>query len=125
MEKRHSKRYLKGISVRFGTEGACNHVGLTYDVSENGILLKSNRTFPPLTKLTLELSISSQQKTYCEGYVQWAKQAPPALARAIKKLGMGILLTNTPVEYGQFIDHLGHHQEQHHFDRSPIPLVVR
>jgi len=123
MEKRQSKRYLKVVSVRFGTEGLCSHVGSTYDLSENGILLKSNRTFPPLTKLTLELSIPSQT-IYCEGYVQWAKQVPPALIRAVKKLGMGILLTHIAPEYRQFIYQLGHNKERRMVDRSPIPLRV-
>jgi len=113
MEKRGSKRYPKGIRVQFGTD-KCSHIGLTYNLSENGILLKSNRVFQPLTKLILELSLSSEQKIYCEGYVQWAKQGPPALAYAVKKSGMGILLVNTPEEYHQFIDRLGHREQHHH-----------
>jgi len=117
MEKRHSKRYLKVLSVRFGTR-EYNHVGLTHDLSDNGILLKSNRIFSPLTKLTLELSIAPQMKVYCEGYVQWAKQPPPSLVRIIKNVGMGILLVNTPLEYNQFIYELGYYKERR---SSPRP----
>jgi hypothetical protein len=123
MEKRRSKRYLKAISVRFGTH-ECQHIGLTYDLSQSGLLLKSSRIFPPLTKLILELSPSSQGKIYCEGYVQWAKQGPTALVHAIKKLGMGVFLINTPAEYNQIIDQLGHHTEQRLSGSALVPAKL-
>jgi len=118
MERRQAKRYLKTISVRFGT-ASFDHIGSTYDLSENGILLKSSRVFPPLTRLTLELATSPEEKIYCEGYVQWAKQAPPGFARAIKKLGMGILLVHPSNEYNRFIRELGQMVERRLAPRTP------
>lgn len=97
------------MSVRFG-ENDCEHVGLTYDISAQGMLLRSSRIYPPLTHLRVELLLSDQEKIFCEGGVRWAKRVPPALTRLIKKHGMGIFLTHTPIEYQQFVSQLARTQ---------------
>jgi hypothetical protein len=102
-EKRLNKRHGKQISVRFG-EVSPDHFGLTLDVSQNGMFLKSNRIYPHQTKVVVSMEVAHGRTIQCEGIVQWAKRVPQAMALVVPKNGMGILLTNAPEEYGTFIN---------------------
>ncbi len=102
-EKRVDKRYGKQISVRFG-EVSPDHVGMTLDVSNHGMFLKSNRIYPHQTKIIVSMEVAQGKTIQCEGIVQWAKRLPQVLARVVQKNGMGILLTNAPEEYATFIN---------------------
>lgn len=106
MEKRKKRRYRKQLTVVFG-QTTCNHVGLTDDVSESGLLLRASRIYPPGTGIFIDLSGSAfnQQKVRCKGVVQWAKRVPPRMVHMVKN-GMGVIFTEVPPEYGQFIRQL-------------------
>jgi len=119
MEKRDAKRYIKKVPMRFGTQ-ICDHIGVTHNISESGVLLKSNRIFPPSTKLTLEFSLSSKTTVSCQGIVQWAKRVPPAFTRLIQNHGMGITLIHPDMEYRHFIYELSGHQERRKDTREDI-----
>jgi len=56
MEKRKRKRFPKRLFVRFGKEKP-DHIGFTQDISATGIFIKSNFSFPPPTKLKVELTL--------------------------------------------------------------------
>lgn len=104
MEKRRTRRYKKQLTVLFG-ERMREHIGFTVDVSEEGLLLRANRVYPPGTGVLLELSALDQQKMYCRGVVKWVKRVPPNLVHLVKN-GMGIFLTEAPMEYWRFIQQL-------------------
>ena len=105
MEKRKKSRYPKRLLVRFGKE-KLDHLGFTQDISSTGIFLKSNFSFPPLTRLKLEVTLPDDSTIECFGVVQWAKKVPPALSRLVKKNGMGIAFVEIPIPYKVLIETL-------------------
>jgi hypothetical protein len=106
MEKRLAKRYLKQVPTRFGDEADWSHVGVTSDISETGVLLRSSRIYPPSTMLSIKFVLPGGETAYCQGLVQWAKRVPPSLARIVQKHGMGISLSSASLEYRQFVKEL-------------------
>ena len=98
MEKQKRTRRTKRIEVRFGPEQATD-LGFTVDVSETGLFIKTNKVYPPDTRLVLELSLPDKRVLSLRGRVTWAKRLPPQLARHVKKAGMGIELIDPPPEY--------------------------
>ena len=88
--------------MRFG-ETSPDHVGLMLDLSPSGMFLKSSRIYPHQTKIVMSMEIAHGKIIQFEGIVQWAKRVPQALARIMPKNGMGILLTNPPAEYLNFL----------------------
>lgn len=105
MEKRTKKRYPKRLFVRFGKEKP-DHIGFTQDISAAGIFVKSNFSFPPSTRLKVELTLPDETIIECSGIVQWAKKVPPALSRLVKKNGMGIVFSTVPTSYKALIEML-------------------
>lgn len=105
MEKRTKKRYPKRLYVRFGKEKP-DHIGFTQDISATGVFVKSNFSFPPSTRLKVELTLPDETIIECNGIVQWAKKVPPALSRLVKKNGMGIAFLEIPISYKVLIETL-------------------
>jgi len=105
MEKRNRKRFPKRLFVRFGKEKP-DHIGFTHDISATGIFIKSNFSFPPPTKLKVELTLPDETIVQCEGVVQWAKKVPPAFSRLVQKNGMGVAFLNIPSQYKALIETL-------------------
>lgn len=103
MEKREKKRFLKRLFVRFGKE-AMDHCGFTHDLSFKGIFITSSFSFPPGTRLMLDITLPDDRVIRLFGSVRWAKRTPPALSRVIRKHGMGIDLLEVPGEYVGLIE---------------------
>ncbi len=98
MEKRDSKRRIKRLEVTFSSNGNKNR-GITSNVSEKGLFIRTKKGFAPGTALDIELHIPSGETLKLHGKV----------ARLIKtqfnavKNGMGIELLDLDLKYIQFI----------------------
>ncbi len=102
MERRDTGRVTKRLFVRFG-KGLPENIGFTGDVSPTGIFIRSSTVFEPGTFLAIELTLPNDRVLILSGRVMWAKRVPPNLARFVKKNGMGILLSQIPDDYHQFM----------------------
>jgi Tfp pilus assembly protein PilZ len=96
-KERSSKRVPFRKTVHFGLKSPPEHTSFVTEISEKGLCIKTNKVFPPGTKLYL--TIEASDKSYeAEGVVVWAKKVPPRLVRAVKN-GMGIMFTRVDQEW--------------------------
>lgn len=89
-DRRRHPRVKKRLTVRFGL-GDLAHTGYSQDVSESGLYLQANMTFPPRTVLQLQIDYPEKTLTL-RGIVRWSKELPPAFKRNLKG-GMGVEFT--------------------------------
>ncbi len=98
MEKRDSKRKIKRLEVIFTSNGKTNR-GITSNVSEKGLFIRTKKGFAPGTALDIELHIPSGETLKLHGKV----------ARLIKtqfnavKNGMGIELLGIDLKYIKYL----------------------
>ncbi|MFQ5766728.1 MAG: PilZ domain-containing protein [Acidobacteriota bacterium] len=86
------QRKRRRITVRFRRQGTSDPFrnGFTDNISSTGLFIQTGCVHPPGTAVELEISLEDGQ-TKLQGIVQWARKAPPSLARALRS-GMGIRL---------------------------------
>jgi hypothetical protein len=88
-EKRWEKRHKRRLQLRFG-DGDVTTMGLTDDISEEGIFIRTGAVQSPGTLLTIELYTPSNERIVLEAIVQWTKTVPSYALRRGKKGGMGL-----------------------------------
>jgi Tfp pilus assembly protein PilZ len=98
MEKRTTNRLNKRLMVRFGRTKP-DSLGITSDISDTGVFIKSNTVFSPGTDLVMDLTLPDERVIRLNGRVVWAKRVPPNMLRFVKKSGMGIFLDETPPDF--------------------------
>ncbi len=78
-------------NIRYGPTEPPEHISFIINISDTGVYIKTNRPYPPGTKLFLLISTKEGQYR-AEGIVIWAKKAPSHLIRHMHG-GMGIRFT--------------------------------
>ncbi len=100
MERRTFSRKKRRFLVEFDLQGS-SCTGFTYDVSPNGIFVRSIRLPKPGTFLTANLHLTTGQRIAVRGKVVRSFRVPPELARLVPS-GFSISLSDTPEDYYQF-----------------------
>ena len=88
-EKKHLKRYIKRLRVRYGLEKPVK-LAFTEDISTTGIFIRTHDVINPGSVILVEIYLSDDTKIMFKGRVMWEKKLPPALVGQAKKAGMGI-----------------------------------
>jgi hypothetical protein len=88
-EKKHLKRYIKSLRVRYGLEKP-EKLAFTEDISMTGLSIRTHEVVKPGSVIVAELYLSDDTKILIKGCVTWAKKLLPAMAGETKKEGMGI-----------------------------------
>jgi Tfp pilus assembly protein PilZ len=91
-EKRNLDRHRKRFILRFGTD-ELPYKAFTEDISTTGLFIKTAKTYPPGSRLLVELELDEQRRVLMETRVMWAKKVPPQLIHLVKKSGMGVRIT--------------------------------
>ena len=96
-ERRTFARKKRRFLVEFRLGGSpCT--GFTYDVSPNGIFIRSLRLPPLGTFLTASLHLAEGRRIAVQGRVVRSYQVSPSLARLVPS-GFSISLSDTPEDY--------------------------
>jgi uncharacterized protein (TIGR02266 family) len=97
MEKRICKRIFRRLEVKF-TSDSVSRTGITSNLSENGMFVRTRKVLNTGTKLDLELALPSGEIIKLRGRVARAIITP-----LHDKDGMGIELIEIPPKYTEFI----------------------
>jgi hypothetical protein len=93
IERRKEMRFKKRLQLRLSTENGST-MGLTNDISREGISIRSASVQPVGTQIRIELTTPDNEKVVLGGTVQWGIRLSPILMRQGKKGGMGIKISN-------------------------------
>jgi hypothetical protein len=100
-ERRTFARKKRRLLVEFRLDGSpCT--GFTYDVSPNGIFIRSLRMPELGTFLTANLHLAEGRRIAIRGRVVRSYRVSPSLARLVPS-GFSISLSDTPEDYFQFL----------------------
>ena len=100
-ERRTFARKKRRFLVEYQIKGA-SCTGFTYDVSPNGIFVRSVRLPEPGSHLTANLHLPEGRRIAVRGRVVRSFRVPAALSRLIPS-GFSIRLAETPEDYFQFL----------------------
>jgi hypothetical protein len=103
-EKRRQSRKKRRFLIQVETPGVVS-TGFTYDLSTDGIFIRSIRIPQPGSIVTARLSLPDGKRVALRGLVQRAYRAPGALARLVPS-GFGLRLMNAPADYSRFLETL-------------------
>jgi len=93
IERRKEERYRRRLQLRLSTENGST-MGLTDDISREGIFVRSASVQPVGTPIRIELTTPDNEKVVLGGTVQWEIKLSPILLRQGRKGGMGIKISN-------------------------------
>ncbi|NIT26870.1 MAG: hypothetical protein GTN53_30655 [Candidatus Aminicenantes bacterium] len=100
-----NKRFLDRLPIKlfikYGREQA-TYVGFSTDISNNGIFLKSNKSFEPETTLKLQITLPDGKIIDLKGTVVWAKKLASKEGQ-LEVNGMGIRIVHSNPMYTKFI----------------------
>jgi len=88
-EKRDLDRHRKRFIISFGPDEP-EFKAFTEDISTTGLFIKTAKTYPPGSRLLVQLELDEQRKVLMETRVMWAKKVPPQMIHLVKKSGMGV-----------------------------------
>ncbi len=100
-EKRRQSRKKRRFLIQVETSDSVS-TGFTYDMSVDGIFIRSIRIPPPGSTVTARLSLPDGKRLALRGWVQRAYRAPGAMARLVPS-GFGLRLTDVPPDYSRFL----------------------
>ncbi len=100
MEKRRSKRIIKRLAVDFGTRDL-KHTGITNDISETGMFIKTTKSYQPGSVLKINLYIPSSGSLTFTGKVVRSFKHPPYSSLA--RNGVGIELDSGEKSYLTYV----------------------
>ncbi len=101
MEKRGSERTTKRLEVEFSA-GNITHSGITSNLSENSMFIRTKKGLAPGTALEIGLYLPTGEKLTFHGVVKRTKKT---ILHEVKN-GMGIKLINVPRQYLDFVKSL-------------------
>jgi ribosomal protein S27E len=101
MGKRTQPRITKRLETQFGAKGH-NFTGISSNVSENGIFIKTRHSFIPGTILTIDLILPDGKVCHLQGHV---KRTFKSSITSLKN-GMGIELILKDDSYKDFMQSL-------------------
>jgi len=94
MSKRRYNRFKKRFDARFSS-GNYKFRGISGNLSEDGIFIRSTRSFIPGSPVDIELTLNENEVSRLQGVVKWSKKtALPTIPS-----GMGIELKEKDMHY--------------------------
>ena len=102
MEQRKDKRIIKNLVVSFGDMGF-ESLGITSNISSQGMCIRSNQIFSPRQKLLLNLGIYNDIFEM-QGMVVWSKLLK-SKHRQETPAGIGIKITRASEKYQNYVDY--------------------
>jgi hypothetical protein len=100
-EKRRQARKKRRFLIQVETPDSVS-IGFTYDMSLDGIFIRSVRIPLPGSTVTARLSLPDGKRLALRGRVQRAYRAPGAMSRLVPS-GFGLRLTEAPADYSRFL----------------------
>jgi len=99
VERRKHQRFIKRLPAKIKTEQN-SFLGITSDISENGLFLRTSRSFLPLTVLHMEITLPDNTVSAVKGIVK--RNARMSVFSA--KNGIGIELTEKDTAFRSLMD---------------------
>ncbi|MEW6002982.1 MAG: PilZ domain-containing protein [Nitrospirota bacterium] len=98
MRKRRQRRFTKRLEAKFSS-GGMSFVGMSSNMSEDGLFIRTRNSFIPETVIDIELFMPDGKKSFLRGKVKRSirKQIP------ISKNGMGVELIEKDAAYINFL----------------------
>lgn len=100
-EKRRYARKKRRFLIEVETSQVVS-TGFTYDMSENGIFIRSIRIPPPGSPVTARLSLPSGKRVALSGWVLRTFRAPVSLSWLMPS-GFTLRLADVPEDYARFL----------------------
>jgi len=97
------QRHRKRVKVRFGPEEP-EKIAFTSNLSEHGLLLKTNHVHPPGTMLQVEVDAVDYPTFTLLGRVVWVNRVPPRL-QLVKSSTMGLAFKEPSQDWIDFCKH--------------------
>lgn len=111
MIKRRDLRVKKKYMVSFDDSGF-DGLGLTSDISKNGICVAAGTEFPVHREVVLSVAVPGRIFTL-KGEVMWCKHSSDAASDIPDNIG--IRITEAPVDYLNYVEYVKHRDRtQHH-----------
>jgi len=98
MQKRRSTRIIKRLEIKV-ISGGISFTGITSNLSEHGIFIRTKKGFAPGTTLELDLQLPSGENLHLHGKV---KRTVKTQFHDVKN-GMGVELLDTPPKFIEFL----------------------
>ena len=89
-EKREIARCRKRFRVFYGVDDVRRMMGISENISERGLFVKSAVIYPHSTQLRIELTTDGDERVVLIGQVKWIKRMSPKQIKEGKYGGMGI-----------------------------------
>jgi hypothetical protein len=100
-EKRRQPRKKRRFLIQVETSDSVS-TGFTYDLSVDGIFIRSVRIPQPGSTVTARLSLPDGKRLALRGRVQRAYRAPGAMSGVVPS-GFSLRLTDAPADYSHFL----------------------
>lgn len=100
MDKRKCKRINKRLVASFGTE-ELKHTGITNDISQTGLFIKTTKSYQPGSILKINLLLPNNGSTTFTGRVIRTYKHPPYTSLAGN--GVGIELDSEETSYLTYV----------------------
>jgi hypothetical protein len=105
MNKRKQQRFTKRLEAKFLADGE-SFIGITSNLSENGLFMRTKRGFPPDSIVDIELIMPDGQVSHLKGIVKRTSKGPMST-----KTGMGISLLKKDDAYVRYVKSLAEGEE--------------
>lgn len=99
MSKRKSNRFKKRLEVTF-TKGTDNYHGITSDLSNKGLFIRTRYIFSPGSVLDIKITLPDGSVSQIKGMVKRAVNIPISTF----KNGLGIEITQKDAAYDKFVN---------------------
>jgi len=113
MNKRKNPRFTKRLEARFIADGE-SFVGITSNLSENGLFIRTKRGFAPDSILDVELTMPDGKVSFIRGIVKRTVKVPLSV-----KNGMGIELLKKDETYMRYVKSL-REEEKSSTEEEPV-----
>ncbi len=98
MERRRHRRFTKRLETRFKS-GGMNFTGISSNLSETGLFIRTKRSFAPDSILDIELVMPNGRLSFLKGIVKWTVKT----AISSFKNGMGVEIIEKDASYVDFV----------------------
>jgi ribosomal protein S27E len=100
MNKRKHQRFTKRLEAKFIADGE-SFIGITSNLSENGLFIRTKRGLPPDSIVDIELIMPDGKVSRLQGIVKRTAKGP-----LLAKNGMGVSLLKRDETYARYVKSL-------------------
>lgn len=97
MNKRQQQRFTKRLEAKFIADGE-SFIGITSNLSESGLFIRTKRGFPPDSTVDIELIMPDGKISRLKGIVKRTAKGPLSI-----KNGMGVFLLKKDETYSSYL----------------------